>query len=175
VDNGSDRVYEYTNARNRNSGSQLAAASFALSAGNTNPQGIADPPVADSSQADAYTDVSVDALLAATRSNLSGAPEIQSPGQWIAKIGPMRNTSESNSIESSKPLNANVDPLTSWLRDVQFANDAFWFNVAEILPSSKRPTSNTRKLDDRPSDSESMDAVDDFFADADSLRNIAGV
>jgi hypothetical protein len=171
VDNGSDRVYEYTNARSRNSGSQLAAASFALSAGNTNPQGIADPPVADSSQADA----SVDAFLAAPLLNPSGAPGIQSPAEWIANIGPMKNTSESNSIESSKPLNANVDPLTSWLRDVQFANDSFWFDVAEILPSSKRPTSNTRKLDDRQSDSESMDAVDDFFADADSLGRIAGV
>ncbi|XZE36473.1 PKD domain-containing protein [Pirellulaceae bacterium SH501] len=46
VDNGTDRVYEYTNARIRNSGSQSAANSFALGAGNSNPQGIADPPVA---------------------------------------------------------------------------------------------------------------------------------
>lgn len=46
VDNGTDRVYEYTNARARSSGSQSAANSFALGAGNSNPQGIADPPVA---------------------------------------------------------------------------------------------------------------------------------
>ena len=44
VDNGTDRVYEYANGRSRNSGSQAAAATFALTAGNTNPQGIADPP-----------------------------------------------------------------------------------------------------------------------------------
>jgi hypothetical protein len=44
VDNGTDRVYEYTNSRIRNSGSQSAAISFALASGNTNPQGIADPP-----------------------------------------------------------------------------------------------------------------------------------
>ena len=44
VDNGTDRVYEYTGSRSRNSGSQSAAATFALAAGNTNPQGIADPP-----------------------------------------------------------------------------------------------------------------------------------
>lgn len=44
VDNGTDRVYEYTNSRSRNSGSQTAALSFALASGNTNPQGIADPP-----------------------------------------------------------------------------------------------------------------------------------
>lgn len=44
VDSGSDRVYQYTAAAGRTSGSQNAATSFALSSGNTNPQGIADPP-----------------------------------------------------------------------------------------------------------------------------------
>ena len=44
VDNGTDRVYEYTNSRSRNSGSQSATLSFTLASGNTNPQGIADPP-----------------------------------------------------------------------------------------------------------------------------------
>jgi hypothetical protein len=45
VDNGTDRVYPYDNAVNRTAGSQAASTSFALAAGNTNPQGIADPPV----------------------------------------------------------------------------------------------------------------------------------
>lgn len=44
VDNVTDRVYRYTAAASRNSGSQSPATSFALAAGNTNPQGIADPP-----------------------------------------------------------------------------------------------------------------------------------
>ncbi len=44
VDNGTDRVYQYTAAASRTSGSQSPATSFALAAGNTNPQGIADPP-----------------------------------------------------------------------------------------------------------------------------------
>jgi len=44
VDNGTNRVYEYTNSRSRNSGSQSAAVTFALAVGNSNPQGIADPP-----------------------------------------------------------------------------------------------------------------------------------
>jgi hypothetical protein len=48
VDNGTDRVYEYTNSRSRNSGSQTAWVTFALAVGNTNPQGIADPPAASS-------------------------------------------------------------------------------------------------------------------------------
>jgi hypothetical protein len=45
VDNGTDKVYQYVGAASRTSGSQNAAASLALAANNTNPQGIADPPV----------------------------------------------------------------------------------------------------------------------------------
>jgi sugar lactone lactonase YvrE len=44
VDSGTKRVYQYTAAASRTSGSQPAAASFALAATNTNPQDIADPP-----------------------------------------------------------------------------------------------------------------------------------
>jgi hypothetical protein len=51
VDNGTDRVYQYDNATGRTSGSQSASTSFALAAGNTNPQGIADPPAASGSSA----------------------------------------------------------------------------------------------------------------------------
>jgi hypothetical protein len=47
VDNGTDTVYQYLGAASRTSGSQNAGATFALAAGNTNPQGIADPPTAD--------------------------------------------------------------------------------------------------------------------------------
>ena len=45
VDSGTDRVYQFDNAASRTSGSQSPSTSFALAAGNTNPQGIADPPV----------------------------------------------------------------------------------------------------------------------------------
>jgi DNA-binding beta-propeller fold protein YncE len=44
VDSGTDSVYQYSAAASRTSGSQSAALSFALAAGNSNPQGIADPP-----------------------------------------------------------------------------------------------------------------------------------
>jgi hypothetical protein len=47
VDNGTDKVYQYVGAASRTSGSQNASATFALAAGDTNPQGIADPPPAD--------------------------------------------------------------------------------------------------------------------------------
>jgi hypothetical protein len=48
VDNGTDKVYQYVGAAGRTSGSQNAAATFALNAYDTNPQGIADPPPAGS-------------------------------------------------------------------------------------------------------------------------------
>ncbi len=48
VDNATDRVYHYNAAASRTSGSQTPSLSFALAAGNTNPQGIADPPSPDS-------------------------------------------------------------------------------------------------------------------------------
>ena len=44
VDSNSDIVYEYANARSLISGSQTASVTFALASGNTNAQGIADPP-----------------------------------------------------------------------------------------------------------------------------------
>jgi sugar lactone lactonase YvrE len=45
VDNGTLKVYQYVGAATRTSGSQNAAATFALNSNDTNPQGIADPPV----------------------------------------------------------------------------------------------------------------------------------
>jgi sugar lactone lactonase YvrE len=44
VDNGALKVYQYAGAASRTSGSQTAAATFALNPYDTNPQGIADPP-----------------------------------------------------------------------------------------------------------------------------------
>lgn len=46
VDSGTDRVYRYADARLAVNGERrTAASSFALAAGNTNPQGLADPPI----------------------------------------------------------------------------------------------------------------------------------
>jgi hypothetical protein len=44
VDSGTLKVYQYIGAASRTSGSQSASATFALAPGDTNPQGIADPP-----------------------------------------------------------------------------------------------------------------------------------
>lgn len=77
VDSFTDRVYEFTNARSRTSGSQTPAGNFALANGNGNPQGIADPPLstfdttADSSSGGSYAGA-VDAALLAITDELEG-------------------------------------------------------------------------------------------------------
>jgi hypothetical protein len=57
VDSGTGRVYRFDNARALTAGSLSPATSFALAAGNTNPQGIADPPMPTpgASRATAFT------------------------------------------------------------------------------------------------------------------------
>ncbi len=49
VDSGTDQVYQYDATAGLTSGSKSANSSFALAGGNTNPQGIADPPPPGSS------------------------------------------------------------------------------------------------------------------------------
>jgi hypothetical protein len=84
VDSGTLKVYQYTGAASRTSGSQNAAATFALVPGDTNPQGIADPPPADMLLAQAPTDsapaLSALAVTAAPQSatNPAANPLIQS-------------------------------------------------------------------------------------------------
>ena len=46
VDAGSDRIYQYDDGAALNSGARNASSSFALAAGNGDPQGLADPRVA---------------------------------------------------------------------------------------------------------------------------------
>lgn len=69
VDSGTDRVYEYTNGRGIVSGSRSADNSFVLAAGNTNPQGIADPPPAGSQALVATTTFDTFAMPAAIVNN----------------------------------------------------------------------------------------------------------
>jgi hypothetical protein len=110
VDSGTDRVYQYDDAASRTSGSQNAAAIFALAPGDTNPQGIADPPTAEMdlttsphpgsiTNANTQTDVSVngqgpDSLfpsagsVASLRFGSGGpAPFPADPGGFLAVAG----------------------------------------------------------------------------------------
>ena len=44
VDSGTDKVYQFDASAGQTAGSKTSSLSFALAVGNTNPQGIADPP-----------------------------------------------------------------------------------------------------------------------------------
>jgi hypothetical protein len=62
VDSNSDRVYQFDSAASRTSGSQAPSTSFALAAGNANPQGLADPPLA-TARSESTTAAQIDAAL----------------------------------------------------------------------------------------------------------------
>ena len=81
VDSGTDRVYQYNAAATfANGSSHVADVAFALAAGNTNPQGIADPPAPGSllSERDA------DSLRASLRRS-SSAWYRRCPGQHVLR------------------------------------------------------------------------------------------
>jgi sugar lactone lactonase YvrE len=118
VDNGTLKVYPYTAAAGRTSGSQNAAATFALNPYDTNPQGIADPlppgaafnagdvPMAETlppdvgSLPDALATSSVPAL------SLSGGLV-----DWLMQSTPVAATSASNSGQAA--LDATVAPTAA--------------------------------------------------------------
>jgi hypothetical protein len=69
VDSSTDRIYEFTAATSRTSGSASPNSSFALATTNTNPQGLADPPVSKSAMPNLQSAISSShdsALLALT-------------------------------------------------------------------------------------------------------------
>jgi hypothetical protein len=76
-------VYQFTAAASRTSGSQSPAVSFALAAGNTNPQGIADPPVSLSKSAGRDLKEAGAALDAAAVQQLLAEPEAKNT--WTRK------------------------------------------------------------------------------------------
>jgi len=82
VDSGTKKVYQYAGAAYRHTGgSQAAAATFALAAGDTNPQGIADPPPADTPLATAAPPLapslaSATALIAVPAGGVAAAPSL---------------------------------------------------------------------------------------------------
>jgi hypothetical protein len=113
VDNGTDRVYQFAAAASRTSGSQAPLASFALAAGNTNPQGIADPPprsaaltVSDAPQHEVSRPWRPNAVLAAA--DLHSAPQRKSfrdagRSAAFAELAPSTIKSTTLGIESLVP------------------------------------------------------------------------
>lgn len=77
VDRGTDRVYKYANGR---TGAAALTSSFALASGNTNPQGIADPPPAwAAGWSDETSSPAVQSALAAMPSQITVASSIPFP------------------------------------------------------------------------------------------------
>ena len=98
VDSGKDRVYEYTSARSWD-GNHSTAVSFALAAGNTNPQGIADPPV---SGMETSSLVSIDDVV----SKVSGyaSPPVYSDSVVTALSQPRVETSRVQPIQTKAEI-----------------------------------------------------------------------
>jgi hypothetical protein len=134
VDNGTDKVYQYIGAASRTSGSQNAGATFALAAGNTNPQGIADPPPADllltaASAPPALSQPTVAALDAAASGRVSvvaGVPSLPGRDAVFALLG---RESLPRPGEPSVDLPAD-DALTSWLHSPASVGDSAWTAVS---------------------------------------------
>ena len=117
VDSGTDRVYEYANARGNSSGSQAASVTFALAAGNTNPQGIADPPPSSSG------------LVAAPASNVSTIAFMQAP---IVSLG----VPSTERIASLKRVSAETESVDEFMSQL-----ASQLPVAPISLSKAQSTS----------------------------------
>ncbi len=116
VDNATLKVYQYTAAASRTSGSQNAAATFALAAGDSNPQGIADPPppgtelkagdglIAETLPSEVRS--LPDILATSAVANLSPSPELF---DWLVQRTPAGPISSSAS--SQPAFNATVMPF----------------------------------------------------------------
>jgi hypothetical protein len=79
-DNGTDRVYRYANARTLTT--PVLTSSFALAATNLNPQGIADPPTADSEPA-----LSGYRLESTSPATIPQGPQRKSSGNTLWTVG----------------------------------------------------------------------------------------
>jgi hypothetical protein len=85
VDNDTDKVYQYVGAASRTSGSQNAAATFALAPGDSNPQGIADPPASDTRIDDGRADpIRVAAPVPGQRRDAAIRPSNPPAGDLVA-------------------------------------------------------------------------------------------
>ena len=131
VDSGTDKVYQYDNAAGQTSGSKSANSSWALAAGNTNPQGIADPPPPSAGS------------TIQPASNVSNSAFMQAP---VVSLG-VPSTERAVSLQSVLSVNESVDKFMSQL--------ASQFPVAPISVSKSQSTplsSRTRFNEDQSFD-----------------------
>lgn len=152
VDSGTDKVYQYSAAASRTSGSQTAAATFALAPGNTNPQDIADPPVPGSQ-------LTAETSTASSEGSASSAKAL--------------NAISSVPLSPSTKLAIEFSALPTSLRDLMTASHvSVQTNVADSdlrhsVPSGKKRPGVALNSTDQIAFSTSRKEVqlDDLFAD----------
>jgi hypothetical protein len=103
VDNVTLKVYQYVAAASRTSGSQSAAATFALNPNDTNPQGFADPPVAGTEP------VSVPKIPTPIAAPLlQSLPRLSLSSDWVRLIAP--------TMPASSAAGSNAGPTATQAR-----------------------------------------------------------
>ena len=107
VDSGTDRVYQYDNAVGLTSGSKSANSNWALAAGNTNPQGIADPPPPSAS-------LNTAPGSAVSNSAFSGS-FLQAPIVWLGAPSTERVASLRSVLAVTKGVDEYMSQLASLL------------------------------------------------------------
>jgi hypothetical protein len=113
VDNGTDKVYQYIGAAGRTSGKQSAGATFALAAGDTNPQGIADPPTGSLiSVAASPTRVTVPASTVPGRLGLAGL------ASNLGAVAPVSVSALDQSLDNFQPGSSMGTALDEIVPDV---------------------------------------------------------
>ncbi len=152
VDNGTDRVYQYDTAVSRTSGSQAASTttSFALAAGNTNPQGIADPPVGGS-------------FVPALAANVTPAV---APVSVLAGVQAISGTGQASTLTGDPDEQDGLDGLAMFLSDVQ--------NPSPLLLDDADVKTEHRMAGTRLS-STYDEALCDIAAELDSLTSASGL
>jgi DNA-binding beta-propeller fold protein YncE len=124
VDSGTLKVYQYIGAASRTSASQNAGATFALAAGDTNPQGIADPPAPDM-----LLPTAPGSLAANLLADTSGGQQVSFDGFYPPpQPSPTRGEVESWEQPANGHQAALNAVLTNWNSTTDFAGQ-----VARIL------------------------------------------
>jgi hypothetical protein len=102
VDAAKDSVYRYNGAASRLTGSQTAASAFQLASGNTNPQGIADPPAGLGASASSEL-VQTIAPTASSKIQVRSAVVLESKSETVTRAPGKANGRQHLSINSSVP------------------------------------------------------------------------
>ncbi len=131
VDSGTDRVYQYNAAATFANGSSHAAdVSFALAPGNTNPQGIADPPAPGSLL---VTETPVPSAEAALRGNAGALASMYDVPLKKIRIDTVQR-SESRTVEShTRDLSYTVGAVAYRVANDRVANDHHHTEVDDLF------------------------------------------